>query len=117
MGQVAMQAAYAEGEPWLEALLDYLQANRDFVADFVNHELPGVQMTQPEGTHLAWLDCREADIEGSPSKFFLKKARVAVNDGTWFGKGGEGFVRFNFAAPRAIVEQALTRMREALTTP
>lgn len=113
-GLVALEAAYREGEPWLEALLDYLQANRDFVFDFVQNELPGVQMAKPEGTHLAWLDCHEAGIEDSPSQFFLENARVAVNDGAWFGKGGEGFVRFNFAAPRATVKEALERMKAAL---
>ena len=113
-GLVALEAAYREGEPWLEALLNYLQANRDFVFDFVQTELPGVKMAKPEGTHLAWLDCREAGIDGSPGEFFLENARVAVNDGAWFGKGGEGFVRFNFAAPRATVKEALERMKAAL---
>ncbi len=114
LGQTAMLAAYKESEPWLEALLDYLQANRDLVFDFVKDELPGVHMAKPEGTHMAWLDCRQASIEGNASKFFLKKARVAVNDGAWFGTGGEGFVRFNFAAPRALVIEALERMKAAL---
>ena len=71
-------------------------------------------MTSPEGTYLAWLDCREAGIEGNPQKFFLDKARVALNEGSTFGKGGEGFVRLNFGCPRPMLEEALNRMKGAL---
>lgn len=113
-GQVALTTAYNEGESWLEALLQYLEANRDLVQRFVDEQMPGLRMSTPEGTHLAWIDCRQADIPGVPAEFFLERARVAVNDGAWFGKGGEGFVRFNFAAPRARVQEALERMKTAL---
>ncbi len=114
-GQTAMKAAYQEGAPWLDALLAYIEANRDYAYDFVTNELPGIHMAKPEGTFLAWLDCRETCIEGNPSEFFLKKARVAVNDGAWFGTGGEGFVRLNFGCPRFLLEEALQRMKIALT--
>jgi len=114
LGQVAMQASYQEGEEWLDALLGYLQANRDYVHDFVNEQIPGVSMAKPEGTYLAWLDCREMEIEGTPSDFFLENARVAMNDGGWFGQGGERFVRFNFGTPRALVAEALEQMKAAL---
>ena len=56
-----------------------------------------LQMVKPEGTYLAWLDCRNSGIQGNPYEFFLKEARVAFNDGATFGSGGEGFVRLNFA--------------------
>ncbi len=113
LGQVAMQAAYKGGEEWLEALLLYLQANRDFAHDFINEQIPGVSMIKPEGTYLAWLDCREMETTGTPSDFFLEKAHVAMNDGGWFGQGGAGHVRFNFGAPRSLVEEALNRMKNA----
>ncbi len=67
-----------------------------------------------EGTYLAWLDCRQAGIPGKPSDFFLKEARVGMNDGAWFGAGGEGFVRLNFGCPRATLAEALGRMERAL---
>jgi cystathionine beta-lyase len=67
-----------------------------------------------EGTYLAWLDCRNAGIAGNPQKFFLEKAKVALNDGPSFGRGGEGFVRLNFGCPRAVLTQALERMARAL---
>ena len=60
MGLTAMQAAYSEGQEWLDQLLVYLEANRDFLHDFVNRELPGLNMVKPEGTYLAWIDCRGA---------------------------------------------------------
>ena len=71
-------------------------------------------VTVPEATYLAWLDCRETGIEGNPHQFFMEHAKVALNDGTTFGPGGEGFVRLNFGCPRATLEQALNQMREAL---
>ena len=81
----------------------------------VRRELPGVTMARPEGTFLAWLDCREAGMEGSPYEFFLRRARVALSDGATFGPGGEGFVRLNFGCPRRMLAEALARMKDALT--
>ena len=57
-------------------------------------------MSPMEGTYLAWLDCREAGITGSPAEFFLESARVGLNDGAWFGEEGKGFVRLNFGVRR-----------------
>ncbi len=114
LGYTAAVAAYRDGQPWLDALLAYLETNRDFVHDFVSHTLPGVQMVKPEGTYLAWLDCREAGIPGNPARFFLERARVALNDGAIYGPGGEGFVRLNFGCPRFMLREGLTRMRAAL---
>ena len=114
MGLVAAEAGYRDGGPWLAALLRYLEANRDYLAGYVEANLPGITMSEPEGTYLAWLDCREAGIPGSPHEFFLQKARVAVNDGKVFGRGGEGFVRLNFGCPRAQLTEALEKMKESL---
>jgi cystathionine beta-lyase len=114
LGQVAALAAYREGGPWLEAVLDYLEGNRDWLYDYVAEHLPGVTMARPEGTFLAWLDCRRAGLPASPHEFFLERARVALNEGATFGRGGEGFARLNFGCPHATLEQALERMRLAL---
>jgi cystathionine beta-lyase len=113
MGLIAAQAAYCEGQPWLERVLRYLEANRDFLGEFVVRELPGIQMTKPEGTYLAWLDCREAGLD-NPYEFFLNQARVALSDGKTFGPGGAGFVRLNFGCPRAVLKEALSRMKQSL---
>jgi cystathionine beta-lyase len=116
LGYAAALAAYRDGQPWLDRVLPYLQANRDLVLRYVETELPGVTMTTPEGTYLAWLSCHEASIPGNPHQFFLEQARVAMNDGAVFGRGGEGFVRLNFGCPRATLVEALDRMKAALAT-
>ncbi len=113
LGLVAAQAAYQHGSKWLGELLLYLAANRDYVTDFVARQWPGVRVTAPEATYLAWLDCREASIPGNPHEFFLQQAGVALNDGATFGPGGAGFVRLNFGCPRALLMEALQRMRAA----
>jgi len=115
LGYTAALAAYRGGGPWLAELLRYLEANRDFVVDYVRRQLPGVALAPPEATYLAWLDCRETGIpDGDPFTFFLENARVALSDGTTFGRGGQGFVRLNFGCPRSILAEGLERMRRAL---
>jgi len=115
-GYTAAFAAYRDGQAWLDELLRYLEANRDFVTEYVRTQLPGVAMYPPEATYLAWLDCRNAGIPGNdPYTFFLEKARVALNDGALFGAGGAGHVRLNFGCPRPLLTRALDRMRDALT--
>jgi cystathionine beta-lyase len=114
-GRVAALAAYKEGKPWLDELLCYLEANRDFLYESIRRELPGISMGLPEATYLAWLDCRQAGIQGCPHDFFLEKGRVAMNKGDDFGKNGQGFVRLNFGCPRSILVEALERMKKALT--
>jgi cystathionine beta-lyase len=114
LGYTAMVAAYRDGGPWHEALLRYLGANRDFLADYVTANLPGITMAKPEGTYLAWLDCRQTGI-ADPFTFFLQKATVAFNDGKNFGAPGDGFVRLNFGTPRALLTEGLERMRKALS--
>ncbi len=113
-GMTAALAAYRDGQDWLDQLLVYLEGNRDYLYATIRKEFPGVVMGKPEGTYLAWLDFRNTSISGNPYEFFLKQAKVALNDGVPFGKGGEGFVRLNFGCPRSMLEEALERMRAAL---
>jgi cystathionine beta-lyase len=113
LAYVAMLAAYRDGQPWLDALLPYLESNLDLLKHVVDERLPGIAMRKPEGTYLAWLDCRPAHLPDNPHRFFLEKARVALNDGASFGRGGEGFARLNFGCPRSTLIEALDRMAEA----
>lgn len=118
LGYLAGLVAYREGQPWLEQVLRYLEANRNYVRDYVAAHLPMVSTTTPEGTYLAWLDCRQAGLpENDPYTFFLERARVALNNGSDFGADGQGFVRLNFACTRATLQQALEHMRTALAVP
>jgi cysteine-S-conjugate beta-lyase len=114
MGMVAAIAAYRDGQEWLDQVLKYMEGNRDYLADYVGEQLPRLSMVKPEGTYLAWLDCRLAHFQGNPCEFFIQQARVGFNDGVTFGKGGEGFVRMNFACTRAVLTQALEQMKSAL---
>jgi cystathionine beta-lyase len=114
LGLHAALAAYRDGGPWLDEALNYMQANRDFLVDYVTGELPGVEVWRPEGTFLAWLDCRRLGFNGLPGEFFLKNGGVGLNEGSDFGKAGEGFVRLNFGCPRKLLEQGLGRMKTAI---
>ena len=114
MGHVAALAAYHEGQEWLDQVLVYLEENRDFLKEFLSREMPQIRMTRTEATYLAWLDCRGIGVKENPFEFFLNRAKVALNNGAEFGRGGEGFVRLNFACPRTLLRQALERMATAL---
>ncbi len=116
LGLHAAKAAYAQGGEWLDALLVYLEDNRDFLSDFVADELAGIEIWNPEGTYLGWLDCRGLDLDDSPQEFFLHEAKVGFNDGRDFGVGGEGFIRLNFGCPRVLLEKGLTQMKDALSS-
>ena len=113
LGHTAAVAAYREGDEWLDALLRYLEGNRDYLAREVPRQLPGVRMAAAEATYLAWLDCRDTGL-ADPYTFFLEEAKVALNDGRAFGPGGEGFVRLNFGCPRALLADGVARMAAAL---
>ncbi|WLG93469.1 MalY/PatB family protein [Pseudomonas sp. FP198] len=113
LGLEATRAAYSEAGPWLEALKAYLQANRDYLVDAVKNRLPGVTMTVPQGTYLAWLDCSGLGLD-DPQGFFLKEARVGLSAGMDFGDDAGQFVRLNFGCPRALLEEGLARMERSL---
>lgn len=119
LGLVAAEAAFSGAcDDWLAELRRYLTANRDFLVETIERDFPGLRTTVPEATYLAWLDGRQLIAEGkiqeSPHRFFLTRAKVALNEGADFGPGGEGFVRLNFGCPRSTLQAALERMHMAL---
>lgn len=114
-GLVASRVAYSgRCDAWLNALCKYLTGNRDFLVDFVAKNMPGVRVTVPQATYLAWLDFTGSNLENSPYEIFLQKAKVALSDGILFGENGKGHVRLNFGTSRRILEQGLNRMARAL---
>jgi cystathionine beta-lyase len=119
LAQTATLAAFSgECDDWLKELRVYLTANRDTLVDFVEKNLPGVRVTVPQATYLAWLDFGElvksGKISGNPYEFFLKEAKVALNDGAAFGTGGENYVRLNFGCPREMLMDGLHRIQMSL---
>lgn len=127
LGVIAHAEAFRSGADWLDATLSGLDANRKLQGELVAEQLPSVKYQWPQGTYLAWLDCRAlgideeesdglavvADLSG-PARWFLEHARVALSSGHVFGTGGAGHVRLNFATSRAILTEALSRMGRAL---
>jgi cystathionine beta-lyase len=114
-GLVATEAAFREGEPWLSALQEYLWGNYLFLRDHLARELPRVKVSPLEGTYLAWLDFRDYGLSPKALKdCMIQRAGLALNDGPMFGTGGEGFQRLNLGCPRAVLRDALERLRAAL---
>lgn len=111
----AFEAAYREGEPWLESLLAYLKENRDFVRNNLINKMQNIHLIEPEGTYLLWLDCRALGMKDEElQRFFVQEARVGMSAGTVFGNGGSGFMRMNIGTPRRNVAMALGRIKGAL---
>ncbi len=115
LGLVAAEAAYAHGDPWRQALLDVLRGHRQRLVEQVAG-WPGVAMSAPQATYLAWLDLRRAEglahAAGSPQQALLETAKVALSDGADFGR--PGFVRLNFGTTAAQLDEALRRLDAVL---
>ncbi|MBP2653197.1 MAG: pyridoxal phosphate-dependent aminotransferase [Firmicutes bacterium] len=112
-GITALEAAYRHGEAWLDSLLIYLETNADFLVSFLRQRNCGIEVEKPEATYLAWLDCRSLGLKGANlPEFFASKAKVGLSDGRRFGE--QGFMRLNFACPRALLEEGLERIEAAI---
>lgn len=110
-GILAGETAYRYGAPWLNELLKYLEANRDFAADYIRKNIPGIKPVIPQATYLMWLDFRSLNLPHKELEDVLKyKAKVGLYSGGYFGSGGEGFMRLNFACPRSTLEEGLKRI-------
>jgi cystathionine beta-lyase len=116
-GVQATTAAYRDGGPWLDDAVAYLDGSRRLLAELLAEHLPDVDYQPPEGTYLAWLDCRalfaDRGMGVSPAEFFLAKARVMLTDGAACGDAGRGHVRLNFATPRPILAEIVRRLADA----
>ncbi|GBC62803.1 cystathionine beta-lyase [Desulfonema ishimotonii] len=114
-GNAALAAAYEQGEEWLEQLLAYIGANIDYAADFFRSRIPGIRVAKPEASYLLWLDCRELGMpQEKLCEFFIREAKLGLNDGSMFGKEGEGFMRMNIGCPRSVLQEALENLEKAV---
>lgn len=113
---VGAQEAYRHGERWLNEMLSYVEANLEFVDDYVARNIPGVKIIRPDASFLIWVDFRGLGLsQDELMEMLLDKARIALNDGTMFGAQGKGFARLNIGCPRAVLAEALDHLKEAVT--
>jgi len=116
-GNTASIAAYANGHKWLDALLDYIDNNIEFVKDYCGKMIPEIIPVQPEATYMIWLDCRRFGMSGKDlQNFFVHKAGVGMNEGSTFGPGGEGFMRMNIGTTHQTVMKAMEQIERAVAS-
>ncbi len=113
LGGFASAVAFAEGEPWLDAVMVELDKNRALVADLIAELTPAIRYRAPDSSYLAWLDLSALNLGEDPAAVLIEKAKVAFVPGVRFGKGNEQFVRLNFATSPEILREALTRIAKA----
>lgn len=112
---VAMEAAYREGEEWLEQVLEYISGNFDFIKSYCEANIPKIKPNLPDATYLVWLDCRELGMDNEElRRFMIEKAKIGLNEGYTFGRSLSGFMRLNAACPRATLEKALKQLKDAV---
>jgi cystathionine beta-lyase len=112
MGIAACSAAYSGGAQWLDDLISYLSGNISLIDGYLRTNLPNIKLVKPEGTYLAWLDFSALGLSsGELVNAVTNKAKLWLNDGPSFGKGGNGFQRMNAACPRSVLNNGLERLK------
>ncbi len=112
-GVAANTAAYAQGGPWLDGVLEYLDDSRNRVGALLAERLPQVGYRAPEGSYIAWLDVRALDLGDAPADAIRERAGVALTDGAACGEAGRGYVRLILATPRPVLEEIVDRLARA----
>lgn len=104
-------AAYTKADPWRRAVLKYIEENILYVEKFCREHLPRIKVIRPDASYLIWLDCRGLGLSAKElDNLFIKKARLALNNGKMFGAEGEGFMRMNVGCPKSIIEKAMQNL-------
>jgi len=115
-GNVAAETAYRNGKEWLSQLMDYLDDNYRFLESFINEKLPKIKIMKPEATFLVWLDLKAYGLsEEEMAKILIHNAGVALNSGSRFGIGGDGYFRLNIGCPRSLLQEGLVRIFNTLS--
>lgn len=113
-GLTALEAAYTYGDRWLDEAICYVEENLKYMVEYLDRHVPGIKVIPPEGNYVIWLDCRGLGLDPERlHKFMVDEARVGLNDGRFFGSGGEGYQRINIACPRSILREGLGRIAAA----
>ena len=106
--------AYNEGEEWLEQMLEYVEANIDFMEQYLKDNMPKMGMIRPQASFLVFLDARGFGLPHDKLvEFFVREAKVGMNDGAMFGEEGSGYMRMNLGCPRSVLEKALNQIKMA----
>ncbi len=114
---IGAEMAYTHGAEWLDQMLGYIEGSISIVEDYLAANIPQIKVFRPQASFLLWLDCRGLNMsQPELVDLFVRKARLALNDGTMFGKEGEGFMRMNIGSPRSIILDALSRLAEAVSS-
>lgn len=114
---VAVEAAFTHGEEWLEQVLRHFERNMEYVQQFLKEHVPEITVRLPECTYLLWIDCRGLGLDDQAlANFMVNDAKLALNRGINFGKGGEGYMRLNVACPISTLEQAMQQLKAAVDT-
>lgn len=112
---LAAQAAYDKGEEWMVEAKQYIWENIQFVDSYLKTNIPQIKAMVPEASFLIWLDCRELDLSQKELvSLFVDDAKLALNDGTMFGAGGQGYMRMNVGTQKVILEKALDNLKKAV---
>ena len=112
---LSVAAAYSHGTEWLDQVIAYIQGNIDYTEHYLKEQIPTIKMIRPQASYLIFLDCRELGLNREElNRLFVEDAHLALNEGTTFGKEGEGFMRLNIACPRATLECALKQLEQAV---
>ncbi len=115
LATAAVQAAYEKGEEWLEAMIQYISKNMDYVVEELN-QLEGITVTKPNATYLMWIDYRKTGLsESEMMQRLLVKGKLAIEPGTKYGEAGRGFLRINVACPFETVKDGVERFKKALS--
>jgi cystathionine beta-lyase len=114
LGVLAAEAAFAEGDEWLDAVLAHLHANRSLLGERLAAEVPAIRWQPPGATYLAWLDCRALGLGDDAATRFLESGRLALSPGLDYGREGAGFARLNFGTSPELVAEAVRRLGRAL---
>ena len=114
-GTLPIEVAYNECEYYADQLLEYLTGNMEYLNKIIAERVPQIKVTPMQATYLVWLNCKALNMAPKElNKFFLEKAKVAMNEGSTFGPGGAGFMRMNIACPRSRLVEGLHRIEAAV---
>ncbi|HRN16084.1 MAG TPA: cystathionine beta-lyase, partial [Xylanibacter oryzae] len=112
---IATIAAFRYGEEWRKQMLEYVEGNIDYVIEYCAKNIPQIKPLRPQASFLLWLDCRDLNLNHEQlNDLFINKANLALNDGEMFGIGGEGYMRLNVGCPRALLNKAMARLKNAI---